>query len=83
MIDKPLENWHFVFCEVETDEGLTGSGITGAFLPWCVIATLENDLLSVVKDMDPRDTEALHRKVWWALNPRTYYRRHLQRLVGA
>ena len=72
MIDKPLENRHFVFCEVETDEGLTGFGITGAFLPWGVIATLENDLLSVVKDMDPRDTEALHHKVWWALNPRTY-----------
>ena len=72
MIDKPLEHRHFVFCEVETDEGHTGSGLTGAFLPWAVVTTLEGDLLSVVRDMDPRDTEAIHSKVWWTLNPRAF-----------
>lgn len=72
MIDKPLEHRQFVFCEVETDEGLKGCGITGAFMPFAAVTTLENDLLGVVKDMDPRDTEAIHHKVWWALNPRAY-----------
>lgn len=72
MIDKPLEHRHFVFCEVETDDGIKGSGITGAFLPFAVTTALENDFLGVVRDMDPRDTEAIHHKVWWTLNPRTY-----------
>lgn len=72
MIEKPLEHRHFVFCEVETDEGHTGCGITGAFLPWAVVTTLENDILSTVRDMDPRNTEAIHHKIWWSLNPRTY-----------
>ena len=72
MIDQPLEHRHFVFCEVETDEGHTGSGLTGAFLPWAVVTTLEGDLLSVVRDMDPRDTEAIHSKICWTLNPRAY-----------
>ena len=47
MINKPLEQRHFVFCEVETDEGIRGCGITGAFLPWAVVTTLENDMLSI------------------------------------
>jgi L-alanine-DL-glutamate epimerase-like enolase superfamily enzyme len=72
MIDKPLEERHFVFCEVETDEGIKGCGITGAFLPFAAVTALENDLLNVVRDMDPRDTEAIHHKVWWSLNPRAY-----------
>ena len=48
-----------VFCKVQTDEGLTGYGLTGGqFLPWSVVAALENDFLDTVRGMDPRDTEA-------------------------
>src|SRR5216684_4473369 len=70
LIDKPIENRKIVFCEVETDDGLTGYGMTGHFLPSAVVAALKNDFLPLVKDMDPRDTEAIHHKVWWKLNPR-------------
>jgi L-alanine-DL-glutamate epimerase-like enolase superfamily enzyme len=62
-----------VFCKVQTDEGITGYGLTGGqFLPWSVVAALENDFLDTVRGMDPRDTEAIHEKVWWALNMRTF-----------
>ena len=61
-----------VWCEVETDDGLVGHGLTGGgFLPLAVVTALEKELLPVVKDMDPRDTEAIHEKVWWKLNQRS------------
>ena len=72
MIDKPLEHRVFTFCEVETDEGHKGFGVTGAFLPWSIVMALQHDILPVIKDMDPRDTEAIHAKIWWSLNTRTY-----------
>jgi len=72
VIDKPLEQRVFTFCEVETDEGHKGCGVTGAFLPWSIVMALKHDILPVIKDMDPRDTEAIHAKIWWSLNPRAY-----------
>ncbi len=57
MSDKPIEQRVFTFCEVETEEGYKGSGVTGAFLPWSIVMALQHDILPVVKDMDPRDTE--------------------------
>src|SRR3546814_4662809 len=64
------EQTHFVFCEVETDEGHVGYGLTGHFLAKSVIVALHEHVLPVVKDMDPRDLEAIHQKVWKRLNPR-------------
>ena len=64
------EQRHFVFCEVETDEGLEGCGLTGHFLAESVVAALEKHFLPLVKDMDPRDVEAIHDRVLWQLNPR-------------
>ena len=72
MIDKPLEHRVFTFCEIETDDGYKGCGVTGAFLPWSIVMALKHDILPVIKDMDPRDTEAIHEKIWWTLNPRAY-----------
>lgn len=72
MIEKPMEHRVLVFCEVETDTGLTGCGVTGAFLPWATIPAIEHEIFPVVKDMDPRDTEAIHAAVWWKVNPRAY-----------
>ncbi len=72
MIDKPVEQRVFTFCEVETDEGHKGCGVTGAYLPWSIVMALKHDIFPVVRDMDPRDTEAIHAKVWWSLNPRSY-----------
>ncbi len=71
LIDKPIENRKFVFCEVETDEGHVGYALTGHFLPSAVATALKDSFLPLVKGMDPRDTEAIHHAVWWKLNPRT------------
>ncbi|MFI6996509.1 mandelate racemase/muconate lactonizing enzyme family protein [Nocardia sp. NPDC050175] len=65
------EQREFVFCEVETDEGLTGVALTGHFLARAVVVALEQHFLPVVVDMDPRELEAIHQRVWRKLNPRT------------
>jgi L-alanine-DL-glutamate epimerase-like enolase superfamily enzyme len=71
LLKHPIER-KFVFCEVETDDGIKGYGLTGGqFLPWSVITALTKEFLPVVKDMDPRDTEAIHEKVWWKMNQRS------------
>jgi L-alanine-DL-glutamate epimerase-like enolase superfamily enzyme len=64
------EQKEFVFCEVETDEGATGFGLTGHFLARSVVDALERHILPLVEGMDPRNIEFLHQKVWWKLNPR-------------
>src|SRR3546814_3771010 len=64
------EQTHFVFCEVETDDGQVGYGLTGHFLARAVIAALHEHVLPVVRDMDPHDLAAIHQKVWRRLNTR-------------
>jgi L-alanine-DL-glutamate epimerase-like enolase superfamily enzyme len=64
------EQTHFVFCEVETDEGIIGYGLTGHFLAQSVIVALEKHILPVVRDMDARDIELIHKTIWARLNPR-------------
>jgi len=71
LLGKPIEHRKVVFCEVETDDGYLGSGLTGHFLPFAVAVALEKEFLPVVKGLDPRDTEAIHERIWWTLNPRT------------
>ncbi len=72
MIDEPLEQRVVTFCEIETDDGLKGCGVTGAFLPWALVPAIEKEIFPEIEGMDPRDTEAIHDKVWWAVNPRAY-----------
>jgi L-alanine-DL-glutamate epimerase-like enolase superfamily enzyme len=64
------ERQTFVFCEVETDDGLTGFGLTSHVLSQSIVAALHTRFLPVVKDMDPRDIESIHQAVWTRLNPR-------------
>ena len=62
LLAKPLSR-RIVYCEVETDDGYTGCGLTGGgFLPFSVVTALEKELAPVVKDMDPRDTERSTKK---------------------
>src|SRR5919106_1822111 len=70
LLQKPIEQRKVVFCEVETDDGTIGYGLTGHFLAFAVETALNREFLPVVKDMDPRDTEAIHERVWWKLTPR-------------
>lgn len=63
LFEEPVDYRNHVFCEVETDEGHVGYGMTARFLAPAVAVTLTNDILPVVKDMDPRDLEAIHDRV--------------------
>jgi len=60
----------FVFCEVETEDGMVGYGLTGHFLAHAVVAALHHHFLPLVRDMDVRDVEAIHDRVLKKLNPR-------------
>jgi L-alanine-DL-glutamate epimerase-like enolase superfamily enzyme len=71
-IAKSIESRMFVFVEVETDIGVKGFGVTGQFLPWAVIACIENHIAPAIKDMDPTHTEKIHALVWKQLNIRAY-----------
>src|SRR3546814_12387050 len=51
------EQKEFVFCEVETDQGVSGFGLTGHFLARSVVAALERHILPLVTDMDPPDVD--------------------------
>src|ERR1700733_4122862 len=64
------EQKEFVFCEVETDDGLSGIAVTGHFLARSVVVALKSYFLPVVRGMDVRDIEAIHQKVLSKLNPR-------------
>ncbi|MCC7487680.1 MAG: mandelate racemase/muconate lactonizing enzyme family protein [Burkholderiales bacterium] len=71
LIRQPMHR-RAVVCEVETSAGISGFGMTGAgFLPEAVCTALNREFLPVVKDMDARDREAIHEKVWWRLNQRS------------
>ncbi len=72
LFDKPVVTRRIVHCEVTTDDGLTGYGLTGGqFLPFSVVTALHNEILDTVVGMDPRNTEAIHEKIWWDLNQRS------------
>ncbi len=72
LFDEPTVTRRIIHCEVTTDTGITGYGLTGGqFLPFSVVTALENEFLDTVEGMDPRDTEAIHEKVWWDLNQRS------------
>ena len=72
LIDKPIQTRRVVFCRLRSDDGVEGWGITGAFLAPSIVAALERDIRDTVTGMDPRDTEAIHSRVWKRLNPRAY-----------
>lgn len=63
-------SFEFVFCEVESDQGIVGISATGNFLVHAVVSALRQHLLPLVKGMDVYELEAVHQRVWWQLNPR-------------
>lgn len=61
-----------VLCEVETDDGHVGHGLTGgAYLPFAIATAIEKEFFPLLKGMDPRAIEAIHEKVWWKINQRS------------
>lgn len=71
LLSEPIEKRRFVSCVITTDEGVTGFGLTGQFLPFAICEALIKDFLPLLKGMDIRDTEAIHELVWKKLNPRS------------
>ena len=70
LLTEPIEHRKVVICEVETDDGQVGLGLTGHFLTSAVAAALENEFQQLVVGMDVRDVERIHQAVWTKLNPR-------------
>ena len=68
--DEPTEHRHHVLCEVETDGGHVGHGMTARFLTRAVASALNHDILPAVRDMDPRDLEAVHERVGQVVSER-------------
>ena len=70
LLDQPIEDRKVVICEVQTESGHIGLGLTGQFLPFAVQVALEQEFAPLLTGMDVRDVEAIHAQVWWKLNPR-------------
>jgi L-rhamnonate dehydratase len=71
LVESRRTSWGFVFCEVTTQDGLVGYGLTGKMLPFAVADALRRDVFQTVRGMDARDTERVHHAVWRKLNMRT------------
>lgn len=63
LFDAPTDYRDHVVCEVETDEGLVGFGMTARFVAEAVVSILTRDILPAVRDMDPRDLERISERV--------------------
>ena len=60
IVDKPAGDSVRIVCEVETDEGHTGIGMSARFLAQGVAAAVNHHLGPAVIGRDPRDLEAIH-----------------------
>jgi L-alanine-DL-glutamate epimerase-like enolase superfamily enzyme len=63
LLDRPTGDGLRVLCEVETEDGLIGQGMTGKFLGHGVAAIVEHHLAPTVMGMDPRNLEAIHARL--------------------
>ena len=70
LVEKPAADAMRVVFELETDDGHTGFGSTGRWLGHGVKAILDHHLVPLIKDMDIRDLEAVHARLWPEITPR-------------
>jgi len=70
LVEKPAGDGLRVICEIETTDGHRGFGMSGRWMAHGVAAAIKNDLLPVIKDMDIRDIEAIHGRLWPEITPR-------------
>lgn len=69
LLTRPLIR-RLVFVRVDTDEGLTGFGMTGQILPWSVREFINQEIAPVVVGQDPLMTEKIWHDLFWRFNPR-------------
>ena len=70
LVEKPAAEGIRVVFEIETSDGHTGFGMTGRWLGHGVAAILEHHLVPMTGDMDIRDLEAIHARLWPEITPR-------------
>lgn len=70
LVEKPAAEGIRVVFEIETDEGYRGFGSTGRWLGHGVKAILDHHLVPLIADMDIRDLEAVHGRLWPEITPR-------------
>ena len=69
LVDEPISR-EIVFVEVETDEGITGYGLTSK-VQWFGIRELINrEMAPILEGMSPLETERVWDDLQWALNKR-------------
>jgi L-alanine-DL-glutamate epimerase-like enolase superfamily enzyme len=70
LTDKPSRDSARIICEIETDDGLVGFGMSSRFLPHAVAAAVLTHLKPRILGMDPRDVERIHDKLHPVLSER-------------
>jgi L-alanine-DL-glutamate epimerase-like enolase superfamily enzyme len=70
LIDEPVQNRRLVSLHLETEEGITGFGMTGHYQSSGAVAVLHDEILPVVRGMDLRDVEAVHDRIFKKVNRR-------------
>lgn len=70
LIDEPVQNRRLVSLHLETEEGITGFGMTGHYQSSGSVAVLHDEILPVVRGMDIRDVEAVHDRIFKKVNRR-------------
>ncbi len=69
LIDRPI-NREIVFVRVETDEGITGYGMTSQILRFSVKEFINRELAPFLAERDPMDTERLWNDMYLRFNQR-------------
>ena len=69
LIDQDIPR-EIVFVRVETDEGITGYGMTSQILRWSVREFINRELGPFVKGKNALDTEAIWHDAYWKFNQR-------------
>ncbi len=70
LLDEPVMR-PLVFCSVETDEGITGYGITGPIQRHAVRELINREIAPRVIGADPFETERIWQDLYIELNPRS------------
>lgn len=70
----PDKRWQsLIFCRVETDEGITGYGLTNAFMQYpSVLELINGQAAEILTDMNPIETERIGQTLFNQLNMRSH-----------
>ena len=69
LLERPV--WRqVVLCRIETDQGITGFGMTGGFLRFAIREFINRDLAPFLAGKDPMATERLWDEMYWTFNQR-------------